>query len=490
MPARRHGRGRAGPARLFASCGGAPHNDERRPIGGDARALIMTHRPETKYARSGRLHIAYQVVGEGPFDLVLVPGFVSHVEEAWQTPSLARFLSSLAGFSRLILFDKPGTGLSDPLMGAPPLDERMDHVRAVMDAAGSERAALFGISEGGPMSILFAATYPERVTALVLFGTMARFLRDEDYPEGTTARVLGTIVQQIEDGWGDGALLDLFAPSIADDPKARHWWGEFQRRAASPGMARALIEMLAEIDVRPILPSIHTPTMILHRAGERAVPVLAARYLAAHIPGARYVEQPGIDHFPWLGDADALVDEIEVFLTGSRQTREIDRVLATVLFTDIVGSTEHAARLGDRGWRDLLEAHHAAIRRELARMRGREIATAGDGFLATFDGPARAIRCACAIQDAVKPLGLSLRAGLHTGECEIIGDDVGGIAVHIGARVAALAEPREVLVSGTVKDLVAGSGLRFTERGTHSLKGVPGEWRLYGVDVSSSANSR
>jgi len=445
----------------------------------------MTSRPETKYARSGKLHIAYQVVGEGPFDLVLVPGFISHVEEAWQTPALTRFLSSLAGFSRLILFDKPGTGLSDPLPAVAPLDERMDHVRAVMDAAGSERAALFGISEGGPMSILFAATYPERVSALVLFGTMARFLRDDDYPQGGAPHHLAKIVQQIEDGWGEGVLLDMFAPSVADDPKARGWWAQFQRRAASPGMARSLIEMLAEIDVRAVLPSIHTPTLVLHRAHERAVPAGAGRYLADHIPGARYVEQPGVDHLPWLGDVDALVDEIEVFLTGSRQTREIDRVLATVLFTDIVGSTEHASRLGDRQWRELLEAHHAAIRRELARMRGREVATAGDGFLATFDGPARAIRCACAIQEAVKPLGLSLRAGLHTGECEIMGDDVSGIAVHIGARVAAMAEAGEVLVSGTVKDLVAGSGLCFKERGTHSLKGVPGEWRIYGVDPSS-----
>jgi len=446
----------------------------------------MTNRPETKYARSGKLHIAYQVVGDGPFDLVLVPGFISHVEEGWQTPALARFLSGLAGFSRLILFDKPGTGLSDPIAGPLPLDERMDHVRAVMDAAGSERAALFGISEGGPMSILFAATYPERVSALVLFGTMARFLRGPDYPYGAKPEHLAALVRQIEDSWGEGALLDMFAPSVANDPKARLWWAQFQRRAASPGMARALIEMLAEIDVRPILPSIHAPTLVVHRTGERTVPVGAARYLAAHIPGARMVEQPGIDHFPWLGDATGMIEEIEEFLTGSRQAREIDRVLATVLFTDIVGSTELAARLGDRGWCDVLEAHHAAIRHELARMRGREVTTAGDGFLATFDGPARGIRCACAIQNAVRPLGLSLRAGLHTGECEIIGDDVGGIAVHIGARVAAMAEAGEVLVSGTVKDLVAGSGLRFTDRGTHALKGVPGEWRLYGVDATSA----
>jgi class 3 adenylate cyclase/pimeloyl-ACP methyl ester carboxylesterase len=440
------------------------------------------NRPETKYARCGKVHIAYQVVGDGPIDLVFVPGFISHLEEAWETPAWARFFTRLSEFTRLILFDKPGTGLSDPVLGPQPLDERMDHVRAVMDAAGSERAALFGLSEGGPMSILFAATYPQRVTHLVLAGTMARFLADEDYPYGGTPEVLRHMVEQIEEHWGDAALLRTFAPGLAKDPRAVNWWGKFQRRAASPGMARALIEMLAEIDVRPVLPTIHVPTLIIHRTDEKAVPIGAARYLAEHIAGARLVEQPGDDHFPWLGEADAFVDEVEVFLTGERQSREVDRVLATVLFTDIVGSTEHAARLGDRAWRDLLEEHNATVRREIARMRGREVGTAGDGFLATFDGPARAIRCACAIQDAVRPLGIAVRAGLHTGECEMIGDDVGGIAVHIGARVAAFAQPGEVLVSSTVKDLVAGSGLRFTDRGTHPLKGIPGEWRLYGVD--------
>jgi class 3 adenylate cyclase len=440
------------------------------------------NRPETKYARSGKVHIAYQVVGDGPIDLVFVPGFVSHLEEAWETPAWARFFTRLSEFTRLIVFDKPGTGLSDPVLGAQPLDERMDHVRAVMDAAGSERAALFGLSEGGPMSILFAATYPDRVTQLVLAGTMARFLRDDDYPHGGTPAHLQRMVDQIEEHWGEGAMLDLFAPSLMADPRAVHWWGRFQRRAASPGMARALIEMLAEIDVRAVLPTIHVPTLIIHRTKEKAVPIGAARYLAEHIPGARLVEQPGDDHFPWLGEADAFVDEVEVFLTGERQSREIDRVLATVLFTDIVSSTEHASQLGDRGWRDLLEEHNATVRREIARMRGREVGTAGDGFLATFDGPARAIRCACAIQDAVTPLGITLRAGLHTGECEVIGDDVGGIAVHIGARVAAMAAPGEVLVSSTVKDLVAGSGLRFHDRGVHPLKGIPGEWRLYSVE--------
>jgi class 3 adenylate cyclase len=445
----------------------------------------MIARPETKYARSGKLHIAYQVVGEGPFDLVLVPGFVSHVEEAWEAPDIARCLERLASFSRLIVFDKAGTGLSDPLTGVPPLEERMDHVRAVMDAAGSERAALFGISEGGPMSILFAATYPERVSALALYGTTARFMLDAGYPCGATSEQIATMIEKIEQGWGDGALLELFAPGFVDIPEVRQLWGRFQRRAASPAMASATIDLLREIDVRPALPLVQAPTLVLHRTNEKAIPVGAARYIAEHIPGARLLEQPGDNHMPWLGDVDGLLDQIEEFLTGSLQARESDRVLATVLFTDIVGSTEHAARLGDRSWRDLLAAHNTAVRRELTRMRGREVATAGDGFLATFDGPARAIRCACAIQNAVKSLGISVRAGLHTGECELIGDDVGGIAVHIGARVAAMAAPGEVLVSGTVKDLVAGSGLRFTDRGTHALKGVPGEWKLYGVDASA-----
>lgn len=441
----------------------------------------MTQRPETKYARCGKLHIAYQVVGSGPIDLVFVPGFVSHLEEAWETPSWARFFTRISEFTRLIIFDKPGTGLSDPVVAAQPLDERMDHVRAVMDAAGCERGALFGLSEGGPMSILFAATYPDRVTQLVLTGTMARFFRDDDYPHGAPPHLLRRMADQIEEHWGEGALLDLFAPSLAEDPRAVHWWGKFQRRAASPGMARAIVEMLGEIDVRAVLPTIHVPTLIIHRRDEKAVPIGAARYLAEKIPDARLVEQPGSDHFPWLGEADAFVDEVEVFLTGARVARDVDRVLATVLFTDIVGSTELASRLGDRGWRDLLQEHNTAVRREITRMRGREVGTAGDGFLATFDGPARAIRCACAIQDAVKPLGIAVRAGLHTGECEMIGDGVGGIAVHIGARVAALAGPGEVLVSSTVKDLVAGSGLGFSDRGTHPLKGVPGEWRLYSV---------
>lgn len=438
--------------------------------------------PETQYARSGDAHIAYQVMGDGPFDLVWVPGFVSHVELAWEDPEIVRFAERLASFSRLIMFDKRGTGLSDPVSGAPPLEQRMDDVRAVMDAVGSERAALLGVSEGGPLCTLFAATYPDRVTALVLYGTTPRFIQDVDFPWGATPDQMVMVFDDVERNWGKGAMLDVFAPSRGADEHFRQWWGRFQRQAASPGMVRSVLQLLTEIDVRAVLPTINVPTAVLHRADEVAVPAGAARFMAEHIPGARYVELPGTDHMPQLGDSGALLDEIEEFLTGSRQTRDVHRVLSTVLFTDIVGATERAAELGDRSWRDNLQQHHAIVRRELGRSGGREVDTAGDGFFATFDGPARGIRCACAIQDALAAaLGMRVRAGLHTGECEVVGEKVSGIAVHIGARVAAQAEPGEVLVSSTVKDLVAGSGLQFRDRGARVLKGVPGEWRLFGV---------
>ena len=437
--------------------------------------------PETRYAKSGKVHIAYQVVGDGPFDLVFVPGFVSHVEAAWESPANAHFIERLARFCRLIMFDKRGTGLSDPATGAQTLEERMDDVRAVMDAVGSERAALFGVSEGGPMSILFAATYPERVQALVLYGTTARFATDDGYPWGISTDQLEAFTVAAVDGWGRGALLEMFAPSVAHDAQFLAWWSRFQRQAASPGMVRALLELLAEIDVRSILPTIAVPTLVLHRTDEVTVRVEAARYLAGRIPGARLVEQPGVDHVPWLGDADGLLDEVEEFLTGTRDTRELDRVLATVLFTDIVGSTELAAELGDRRWAELLAEHHRLVQAELDGHRGRVIRIEGDGTLSTFDGPARAVNCATAIQRALAPLGFEIRAGLHTSELELAATGVEGIAVHIGARIAALAEPVEVLTSSTVKDLVVGSGIEFAERGTHALKGVPGEWRLYAV---------
>ena len=441
-------------------------------------------RPETRYARSGDVSIAYQVIGEGPFDLVFVPGFVSHLEYLLEDPRVRRFLERLASFSRLICFDKRGTGLSDRAVSIPTLEQRMDDVRAVMDAVGSERAALFGISEGGPMSVLFAATYPERTIALALYGTFVRTVWAPDYswarrPEEWEARI-----RSVRDTWGTGAPATLFAPSMAGDEAFRRWWAGLERTSASPGAVEALFRMNAEIDARHVLEAIRVPTLVLHRAGDRAAKVDNGRYIAERIAGAKYVELPGDDHLAMIGDMDRLLDEIEEFLTGVRHDAEHDRVLATVLFTDVVGATERAAALGDRRWRELLDRHHTMIRRELAAFRGREIDTAGDGFLASFDGPARGIRAAGAIRDKVKLMGLDVRAGLHTGECEIIGPKLAGIAVHIGARIAALAGPGEVLVSQTVKDLVAGSGLKFQDRGVHALKGVPGDWRIFAVDAN------
>jgi class 3 adenylate cyclase/DNA-binding winged helix-turn-helix (wHTH) protein len=437
---------------------------------------------ETRYARSGDVHIAYQVIGGGDLDVVLVPGWVSHLESAWEQPAIARFFRRLASFARLILIDRRGTGLSDRVAEVPSLEERMDDVRAVMDAAGSERAALFGLSEGGPMCLLFAATYPERTRSLVLFGTTAQVMRSEDYPIGIPAESFEAFMDLIVAGWGTGVSAEVFAPSVARDPVFRRTWGRIERNSASPAGIQTLMRMLYETDVRHVLPEVRVPTLVLQREGDRAMRKEGARFIAERIADARYVELPGEDHLPWVGDGDAILDEVEEFLTGTRTTREVDRVLTTILFTDIAASTARAAGLGDRRWRDLLAAHDACVRRELARFRGREVKQVGDGFLATFDGPARAIRCARAIRDAVRALGIEIRAGLHTGECEYVGDDVGGIAVHIGARVAAAAEPGEVLVSGTVKDLVAGSGLAFDDRGTHRLRGVPGEWRLFSVE--------
>jgi len=438
--------------------------------------------PETRYEKSGDVHIAYQIVGEGPRDLVLVPGWVSHVECVWEEPGFARFLGRLATFGRLIIFDKRGTGLSDRVPGIPTLEERMDDVRTVMDAAGSERAVLCGISEGGPMSVLFAATYPERTASLVLYGAQAKVTPDPSYPWGWTLEQLDAFVATVKASWGqaDSRTLAMLGPSVADDLALRHWWARYERQSASPGAFAALFRMNAEIDVRSVLPTIRAPTLVLHCEGDRCVTVDQGRYLAEHIPGAKYVELPGIDHLH-LVHLDPILDEIEEFLTGVRPGPTWDRVLATVLFTDIVGATEQTARLVEKRWRDLLDRHHALIRTELAFFRGREVKTLGDGFLATFDGPARAIRCACAIRDGLRQLGIEIRAGLHTGECELMGDDVGGIAVHIGARVAARAAPGEVLVSSTVKDLVAGSGLHFVDRGVHKLHGVPEEWRIFVV---------
>jgi pimeloyl-ACP methyl ester carboxylesterase len=454
--------------------------------------------PDTRYAKSGDVHIAYQVIGDGPVDLVFVPGWITHVELSWDEPLEAAFRRRLAGFSRLILFDKRGTGLSDrvPVDELPILEERMDDVRAVMDAVGSERAALMGVSEGGAMSALFAATYPERTAALVLYGSFARagagLLSQEELDER---------LRELEENWPDAIDPVVPAPTLAADPSYRDTWRTFIRHAASPGAALALLRMNSQIDVREVLPTIGVPTLVLYRRDARfghgaaawrqggedpITPRGEAEYLAEHIPGARLVQLPGSDHLPWVGEPDAVLGEVEEFLTGVRTAPEPDRVLATILFTDIVGSTALAARLGDREWRELLERHHALVRRQLERFRGQEIDTAGDGFVASFDGPARGIRCAAAIAESVSALGLSIRAGLHTGEAELVDGKLAGIAVHIAARIAGLAEADEVLVSNTVKDLVIGSQMTFAVRGAHELKGVPGEWSLFAVDAASA----
>ncbi|HKB20107.1 MAG TPA: adenylate/guanylate cyclase domain-containing protein [Gaiellaceae bacterium] len=438
-------------------------------------------RPETRYAKSGDLNIAYQVVGEGPLDLIYVPGWISNVELNWDEPALAHVLERLASFSRLILFDKRGTGLSDPVPAdrLPTLEERMDDVRAVLDAVDSRETAVFGFSEGGLMSVLFAATYPERTTALALYGVFAKRLWSPDYPWAPKPGDREREITELEQNWSERMDLDDLVPS--EDEAFKNRLATYFRRSASPGAAAALMRMNTQLDVREILPTIQAPTLVLHRTYDRDAKVDEGRWIAAQIPGARFVELPGDSHTLWGGNPDEIVDEIEEFLTGTRRGPEPDRVLATVLFTDIVGSTVQATRLGDRRWGQLLEEHHSLVRRQLERFHGREVDTAGDGFFATFDGPARAIRCGSAIVNGVRPLGLEVRAGVHTGECELVGGKVAGLAVHTGARVAGLARPGEVLVSQTVKDLVAGSGIEFADRGRHELKGVPGKWNMYSV---------
>jgi class 3 adenylate cyclase len=449
----------------------------RRSVG--LHTLDVT--PETRYAKSGDVHIAYQVVGDGPVDLVLIPGLFTHVEHQWDEPTFARFLNRLASFTRLIVFDARGAGLSDQAPELPPMEDQMDDLTAVLDAVGSTSAAIFGISQAGPMAILFAASYPERTRAIALYGSYASARRREGYPWGRSPEWMADFGRQIDEAWGSGVFLSAVAPSRLRDEPFRRWWAKYERLSHGPGNALAYFRMNAQIDVRAILGSIQVPCLVLQRRRDSYRDPGHARYLAERIPGARLVELDGIDHLPYLGDADAVLDEVEEFLTGVRPPPERERVLATVMFTDIVGSTEHASALGDRGWKELLERHHAIVREEIGRYRGREVDTTGDGFLATFDGPARAVRCATAIVRAMPDIGLEVRAGVHTGEVELMGAEVSGIAVHIGARVAALAGPGDVLVSGTVRDLVAGSGIDFLDRGEAALKGVPGQWRLFSV---------
>ena len=437
--------------------------------------------PETWYARAGDVRVAYQVVGDGPRDLVLVPGFVSHLELAWEHPPYERFMRRLSAFARVIAFDKRGSGLSDPLDRAATIEERNDDIRAVMDAVGSERADLFGWSEGANMAGVFAASFPERVSALALFGAYARGTPTQGYPWGIPSEIRELATQESEEEtWGIGLSLALLAPSRLQDETMVRWWGRFERQSMSPATALDIIRLSMEMDIREVLPSIRVPTLVIHSA-EDVIPIQGARWLAEQLPDAQFVELPGDDHWPWITEPDPSVDEVRQFLTGVRHEHEPDRVLTTILFTDIVGSTERAAAMGDKRWRDLLRQHDRLVSRELDRHRGRQVKAIGDGVLATFDGPARAIGCARAICEQANTLGIEVRAGLHSGEVELLDGDVGGIAVHIGARVANLAGPGEVLVSSTVKDLVVGSGWEFKDHGTHSLKGAPGEWQLYAV---------
>lgn len=444
--------------------------------------------PKTLYAKSGDVSIAYQVLGEGPADLVYVWGWISHLDFQWIEPTVSAFLRRLATFCRLIMFDKRGTGLSDPAGAGTTFDERMDDIRAVMDAVGSERATLLGFSEGAAMSALFAASHPERTNALILYDGWAVGPHSDRVPAELRWPERVIQIQTTMERWGEGDTIHWIAPSFAGSTVLKRFWGMFERASMSPATARAHFEALTTFDVRDVLPTIRVPTLVLHHA-DSAIPAAGGRLMVHLIPGARYVELPGRDHLPGAGDPDAIAGEIEEFLTGARARPRSDRVLATVLFTDMVGSTQRAAELGDSGWRRLLERHDSLVRAELERFGGREVKQTGDGFLATFDGPARAIRCASSIIAAAYELGVQVRTGLHCGECELIGDDIGGVAVHLAARVCELAAPGEVLVSGTVKDLVMGSGVELVDRGTHDLKGVPGEWRLFAVGAERPASS-
>jgi class 3 adenylate cyclase/pimeloyl-ACP methyl ester carboxylesterase len=441
--------------------------------------------PETQYAQSGDLSIAYQVIGVGPFDLVFVPGFISHLDLVWEHPLFTRLLTRFGSFARTIVFDKRGTGLSDRTLGFGTPEDRMDDIRAVMDAAGSERAALVGVSEGGPLTIMFAATYPERTSAMVLWSTFARILEGDDYPIGAPRELADQLVDTAFEQWGQGKALRYFIANMPRDAETYRKLARYERSASTPTGVRDILRANTQIDVRAALAAVSTPTLVISRTGDIMTPAPMGRYLAEHIEGSRYVELPGDFHLDGGpgGESDALA-VIQEFLTGRRHEAKIefDRVLKTILFTDIVGSTERAVEIGDRRWSELLDTHDRAIRRELERYRGVEIKTTGDGFLAAFDGPGRAVKCAQAVASAARDCGLEVRSGLHTGECEVRGDDLAGIAVHIGARVSALAGPGEVLVTSTVRDLVTGSGIKFTDRGIQELKGVPGSWHVLAVE--------
>jgi class 3 adenylate cyclase len=437
--------------------------------------------PTIRYTQTpDGVNIAYCVVGDGPVSLLCIPGFVSNLEVLWEAPTADRYFGRLSSFARVVMYDKRGQGLSDRPSQPPTLEQSMEDARAVLNAAGFERAAVYAVSEGGPTAALLAATYPERVSRLAMYGTWARMIEGPDYPEGLPRELFERFMATVRHDWGGPVALAIWAPSVADDPEVQRWWAKLLRTGTSPAGAEALIRLYTEIDARHVLATITAPTLVIHRTGDRMAPIGAARALAAGIPGAKLVELPGSDHVPFA-QPDQIIDEVEEFLTGQRTEPEPDRMLATVMFTDIVDSTARAAALGDRRWRELVQRHDDLVRREIERHRGRAVKTLGDGFLATFDGPARAIQCASSARDAVRRLGLEMRAGLHTGEVEVIKGDIGGIAVHIGARVGALASAGEVLVSRTVTDLVAGSGIGFEHRGTHALKGIPGEWQLYAV---------
>lgn len=433
---------------------------------------------ETRYADADGVRIAYQVFGSGDRDIVFIWGTWSHVELAWEMPGAVRFLRRLAGIGRTVHFDKRGIGLSDPVEGTPTLEERMDDVRAVMDAAGLERAAIVGVSEGAALAVLFAAAYPKRTTHLALYGAFSRAVFAEDYPWGWPPAFAQEMIEATLADWGGGVLLPVLAPGKVGDEAFRREWCRFERNAVSPAMFRRLAGMGLEIDIRATLSTVQTPSLVLHRSGDAFISIDAGRDLAERIPNSRFVELPGDDHL-FTVEPDQIADEIEVFLTGTRAHGPTDRVLTTVVFTDIVSSTELASKLGDRGWRELIERHNSEVRRQLTRYRGAEVKTLGDGFLATFDGPARAIACASAIREAVRSLGIAMRAGIHTGECEFVNGDVRGIAVNLAARIAAKAATDEVLVSSTVRDLIAGSGIELADYGEYDLKGIPGSWRLF-----------